>query len=101
MTSKGWADAHFTIHDANGTTRDLTLKGRQKWALMCLIHAGPRGCTPIDQPGPRWSAYVFSLRREFGLDIETIHEKHGPPFEGTHARYVLHNRVTAADGVTQ
>ncbi|MCA8896864.1 MAG: hypothetical protein KDA48_16525 [Amphiplicatus sp.] len=62
--------------------------GRTAWALRALIEAGERGCTPIDTPGPRWSHYVFCLRRE-GLDIETIAEAHGGPFAGHHARYVL------------
>lgn len=76
----------FTVEDASG--RQLHFVGRVAWALRALIEAGERGCTPIDTPGPRWSAYVFRLRRE-GLDIETITETHGGPFPGSHARYVL------------
>lgn len=67
--------------------------GRDAWALQNLITAGKRGCTPIDHPGPRWSHYVFKLRR-MGFVIETIHEDHGGPFAGTHARYVLHSDVS-------
>lgn len=67
--------------------------GRDAWALQNLMTAGKRGCTPIDHPGPRWSHYVFKLRR-MGFVIETIHEDHGGPFAGTHARYVLHSQVT-------
>lgn len=67
--------------------------GRDAWALQNLMTAGKRGCTPIDHPGPRWSHYVFKLRR-MGFVIETIHEDHGGPFAGTHARYVLHSDVT-------
>jgi hypothetical protein len=55
------------------------------------------GCTPIETPGPRWSAYVFDLRG-MGLSIETINEPHDGPFSGTHARYVLHSSVTRAAG---
>lgn len=66
--------------------------GRDAWALQNLMAAGPVGCTPIDTPGPRWSHYVWKLRRE-GLVIETIHEPHSGPFPGTHARYVLHTQV--------
>lgn len=76
----------FTVEDASD--RQLHFVGRVAWALRALIEAGERGCTPIDTPSPRWSAYVFRLRRE-GLDIETITETHGGPFPGTHARYVL------------
>ena len=67
--------------------------GRDAWALRNLMDAGKRGCTPIDHPGPRWSHYVYKLRG-MGFIIETVHEDHGGPFAGTHARYVLHSRVT-------
>jgi hypothetical protein len=67
--------------------------GRDAWALRNLIAAGKRGCTPIDHPGPRWSHYVWKLRG-MGFVIETVHEDHGGPFAGTHARYVLHSVVT-------
>jgi hypothetical protein len=67
--------------------------GRDAWALQNLLRAGERGCTPIDTPGPRWSHYVFKLRRA-GFIIETVDENHGGPFAGTHARYVLRSQVT-------
>jgi len=67
--------------------------GRDAWALRNLIRAGRRGCTPIETPGPRWSHYVFKLRRA-GFVIETIDEPHGGPFAGNHARYVLHSEVS-------
>jgi hypothetical protein len=67
--------------------------GRDAWALQNLLRAGERGCTPIETPGPRWSHYVFKLRRA-GFIIETIDEDHGGPFAGTHARYVLRSQVT-------
>lgn len=67
--------------------------GRDAWALLNLIQAGERGCTPIDTPGPRWSHYVFKLRRA-GFIIETIDESHGGPFAGSHARYVIRSKVT-------
>ena len=99
MTNQRWAKALFTVHDSDGTTAEITVQGRDRWALECLIKAGALGCTPIDQPGPRWSAYVHALRHERGLAIETIHEKHDGPFEGTHARYVLKSRITLAEGM--
>lgn len=77
--------------EPDGGTR--TVVGRDAWALKNLVQAGEGGCTPIDTPGPRWSHYVFKLRRA-GFTIETIHEDHGGPFAGTHARYVLHSEVT-------
>ena len=66
--------------------------GRVAWALLNLHSAGASGCTPITHPGPRWSHYIFKLRRA-GIQIETIHEPHGGPFAGTHARYVLIGKV--------
>lgn len=70
----------------------FTVHGRDAWAFLELIGAGPKGCTPIDNPGPRWSAYVFNLRA-LGLPIETRNEAHKGPFAGTHARYILQCRV--------
>jgi hypothetical protein len=67
----------------------FTVNGRDAWALLELVNAGTSGVTPIDNPGPRWSAYVFNLKREHGLTIETRHEVHRGPFPGSHARYVL------------
>lgn len=81
------------VVDGNGTTRPIGVSGRNAWALAHLIRNGERGCTPIDVPGPRWSAYVHKLRHEYGLDIETIDEPHGGPYAGTHARYVLRSQV--------
>ena len=66
--------------------------GREAWALMALIAAGERGCTPIDHPGPRWSGYVHDLRK-LGFVIETIRERHAGPFAGEHARYLLRSNV--------
>jgi hypothetical protein len=70
----------------------ISCNGRDAWALLELIKAGPKGCTPIENPGPRWSGYVFNLR-QMGLSIQTIDEPHGGPFAGTHARYVLKSVV--------
>jgi hypothetical protein len=66
----------------------IEAKGRDAWALNRLIEAGPKGCAPIEQPAPRWSAYVHRLR-ELGIPIETIWESHGGPYAGKHGRYVL------------
>ena len=74
----------------------VTFIGRDAWALDNLIRAGERGCTPITTPGPRWSHYVFKLRRA-GVNIETIDEDHGGPFAGSHARYVLRSHIRVVD----
>ena len=71
---------------------DRTFFGRVAWALNALITAGETGCTPIENPGPRWSDYVHKLRKQ-GLVVETIDEKHAGPYSGTHARYVLRTEV--------
>jgi hypothetical protein len=81
--------------------KPFAVTGRDAWALTNLIDAGKRGCTPIDHPGPRWSAYVHALRTERGLLIETVHENHGGPFPGNHARYVLHTDVECLDADQQ
>ena len=63
MTCKSnWGATPYTIHLDTGKTRDVTLKRRDLWEIECRIDARERGCTPIDTPGPRWSAYVHSLR---------------------------------------
>ena len=72
---------------------EKTVTGRDGWALNELIGAGPRGVTPIDNPAPRWSHYIFKLRGR-GFDIATIDEPHGGAFAGSHARYVLRSPVT-------
>lgn len=80
--------AVYEVRHARGAF-SIDVSGRDEWALLQLVRAGLRGCTPIDNPAPRWSAYIHKLRR-MGLDIETVHERHGGPFPGRHARYVLH-----------
>lgn len=101
MTEKtAWGRMAFYVQNSDGSTKTITVFGRERWALECLVAAGPKGCTPIDRPGPRWSAYVFDLR-EMGVQIETVREPHGGPFQGTHARYVLRSHVTRTDGGAQ
>jgi hypothetical protein len=77
--------------------RTITPAGRDAWALGELILAGETGCTPITTPGPRWSGYVFKLKRIYRLSIETITEMHGGEYAGKHARYVLRSKVRTAD----
>nr|WP_187973299.1 hypothetical protein [Aquibium microcysteis] len=76
--------------------RIVQLDGRDAWAMCELVRAGERGCTPIDNPAPRWSAYTFKIRKA-GFVVETVHEAHDGPFAGTHARYVLRTPVTVID----
>ena len=82
----------FALHAGDAGVQILELKGREEWALSNLLAAGNRGCTPIDTPGPRWSDYIFKLKKR-GIVIETVTEAHGGPYRGTHARYVLRSRI--------
>ena len=88
-----WPARAFTIRDGTEYFRCIVVKGRDRWALELLMQAGQKGCTPISHPGPRWSAYVFKLKKA-GVSIETIRESHDGPFPGHHARYVLRSSVT-------
>lgn len=81
---------------AEGDLR-IDVLGREAWALLELVEAGSKGCTPIDNPAPRWSHYVWLLRGH-SFKVETIDEGHAGPFAGTHARYVLHDDVTLEGG---
>ena len=94
-TRAEWPPAVFII-DGDSSSKTIILSGRNRWALERLMAAGARGCTPIDEPAPRWSGYILNLR-QIGVAIETIHERHGGPFAGTHARYVLRSQVRRAD----
>ena len=82
----------YRLTHAAGHCSVLTINGRDEWGLKQLLEAGAKGCTPKDNPAPRWSGYVFNLRR-LGIDIETVHERHGGAFPGMHARYVLHSSI--------
>lgn len=71
--------------------RIIQVSGRQEWALKELIKH-ENGCTPIDNPAPRWSSYIHKLRQK-GVEIESIDEKHGGQFSGYHSRYKLKSTV--------
>lgn len=88
----------FSIRNPGGKPFIITTtEGRVIWALDELIAAGPRGCTPTDNPAPRWSSYVHKLRKA-GVDIETVHEPHEGPFPGHHGRYILKAHVERVKG---
>jgi hypothetical protein len=79
-------------------SRDLTIVGRDAWALGHLLQAGERGCTLIEQPEPRWSHYVDKIRKA-GIVIEIATENHAGAFAGHHARYVLRSRIAVLRAV--
>ncbi|MFC0278616.1 hypothetical protein ACFOHK_06855 [Falsigemmobacter intermedius] len=80
--------AMYRIYPEGASPFTIAVEGRELWALEQLISAGPKGCTPITRPAPRWSAYVHKLRK-LHVPIETRYEQHGGPFAGNHARYIL------------
>jgi hypothetical protein len=82
----------YTVRTTDGSTFVILVYGRVRWALDQLRKAGTTGCTPIHNPAPRWSAYIFDLRG-MGVEIETITETHAGDFPGHHARYVLRSGV--------
>lgn len=88
----------YHVLPEGGEPITIYAKGRDAWALDRLRWAGPKGCTPITEPAPRWSAYVFNLRA-LGVPIETVHEPHGGEYAGTHGRYVLRARVVKGGAI--
>ena len=87
----------YHITPESGDTFAIHAKGREAWALDRLRAAGRKGCTPITEPAPRWSAYIHKLR-ERGVPIETLTEPHGGEFAGHHGRYVLRADVRKGGG---
>ena len=69
-----------------------SFEGREAWTLRHLLNAGAAGVTTIDHPAPRWSHYIYKLRRA-GLIISTEYEAHSGSFPGTHGRYRLESVV--------
>lgn len=92
------AKLHFiaTIHHASGD-HAVKVVGRAGWGLLHLIAAGTTGLTTLARPAPRWSDYVFKLRRA-GFVINTAEEGHDGTFAGHHGRYTLLDRVTVTGG---
>ena len=82
----------YTVKTTSGDVFCIFVSGRVRWALDQLRAAGKAGCTPIDNPAPRWSAYIFDLRR-MGIEVDTVHEQHTGEFAGRHGVYVLRSVV--------
>ena len=69
----------YAIFQPGKVLEIIQVNVRDRWALEALMWAGANGCTPIDHPAPRWSAYVFNLR-QMGVPIRTHHEAHSGGF---------------------
>jgi hypothetical protein len=97
---RGGDPATFELTEADGSTRRFSTCGRFAMTLKALIEAGAEGVTSMTLAQSwaiRTSHYVYRLRRDHGLMIETIKEPHDGEFAGHHARYVLHDRVRVVD----
>jgi hypothetical protein len=90
MSNRNIVELHVQRTDTDETLR---LKGREAWTLSCLVEAGESGLTPLDRPAPRWSGYVYALRKR-SLVIDTVDERHSGPYPGAHGRYILRTPVT-------
>jgi hypothetical protein len=103
MQQKHWGKALYTVTDSLGSTRPITVSGRERWALDLLIERGALGITSFENPAPRLSAYVHRLIHKHGVKIDHSDERHEGPFAGIHRRYFLGCTVTlgAALGVAQ
>jgi hypothetical protein len=77
-----------------------TFVGREAWTLRRLVEAGPRGVATIDHPAPRWSHYVYKLRKA-GLSISMDYETHKGDFPGKHGRYRWETPVAVVEEAAQ
>ncbi len=83
---------------AIGPNGPLTVTGQVARALEALVHRGSAGVTALELSSwaLRLAHYVFVLRSQFGLVIETEREEHDG---GWHGRYRLRSPVVI-DGPT-
>ena len=98
---RGGGFTTFEILMPDGTRRLVGTSGRFAMMLRALVTAGEEGVTSLTLAqswAVRTSHYVFRLRRDHGLLIETRMEPHGGPYSGNHARYILRDRVRILDG---
>ena len=82
----------YLVYPDDGDPFEIRASGRFDWALDELIKAGSEGIIPMENPAPRWSAYIHGLR-SLGIEIDTVMEPHEGPFPGKHGRYVLQSLV--------
>jgi len=81
---------------AIGPRGQFTVTGQVAKALAELVRRGAAGVTALECSSfaYRLGAYVFILRHDYGLAIETVREPHD---WGWHGRYVLHTPVVIGE----
>ena len=88
----------YLVYPDDGDLCEIRVSGRFDWALDELIKAGPIGIVLMENPAPRWSAYVHGLW-SLGVEIDTVMEPHEGLFPGKHGRYVLQSLVLTGGAV--
>jgi hypothetical protein len=83
--------SRLIVH-AVGPHGAFTVRGQTAKCLLALVKAGERGCTALEVSSwaLRFAAYCHELRKNHGLEIETIPENHDG---GWHGRHVLRTPV--------
>ena len=89
---------HFTSDESKALGglfdyRKVHVKGKEAKTLLHLMHHAEKGITALEMSNTwalRLAAYVHSLRKNHGLNIDTVKEPHE---DGYHARYVLKDAV--------
>ena len=81
------------IVEATGPDGPFAVIGQVAKALVALVENGTAGVTALEVHSwaYRLGAYVHTLRHDYGLVIETVHEDHEG---GWHARYRLMSSVS-------
>ena len=84
---------------ASGPDGAFTVTGQVAKSLVALVERGVGGVTALEVNSwaYRLGAYVYTLRHDYGLIIETVRELHDG---GWHGRYVLHSPVSIAGSVS-
>ncbi|QOF71875.1 hypothetical protein IG197_01920 [Aminobacter sp. SR38] len=102
-SGKGKFQLTALVHPGDAVhERRIVVPGRAGWALNELVKAGESGCSAADFPaGLRLAHFVYLLRHEYELVIETEHEAHGGQFPGSHAVYRLKSPVRILDDARQ
>lgn len=82
-------------------TKEYTISApRVIKTTLCLTSKGTKGLTSLEASSwaYRLSAYVYTLRHDYGMDIPMTKEPHDG---GWHARYILNTPVTVLNVTTK